>query len=112
MGTCAFDAIHQAGVRRFRPILLTTLTTFGGLTPMIFETSRQARFLIPMAVSICFGLLIATVLTLLYVPALFLIVADITNVFAGRWTENRGQRTDKNNKPVSILGHTKTVTIE
>ena len=43
-------AVREAGIHRFRPALLTTLTTFGGLAPMIFETSRQARFLIPMAV--------------------------------------------------------------
>ncbi|MGD9171158.1 MAG: efflux RND transporter permease subunit, partial [Candidatus Thiodiazotropha sp.] len=48
-GMLAFDAMVAAGVRRFRPILLTTVTTFGGLAPMIFETSRQARFMIPMA---------------------------------------------------------------
>jgi multidrug efflux pump subunit AcrB len=76
-GTCAFDAIHQAGVRRFRPILLTTLTTFGGLAPMIFETSRQARFMIPMAISLGFGILFATTITLVIVPCLYSIAEDI-----------------------------------
>ncbi|UCD49085.1 MAG: efflux RND transporter permease subunit [Phycisphaerales bacterium] len=76
-GTCAFDAIHQAGVRRFRPILLTTLTTFGGLAPMIFETSRQARFMIPMAISLGFGILFATSITLVIVPCLYSIAEDI-----------------------------------
>ncbi|BBO71511.1 multidrug resistance protein [Desulfosarcina alkanivorans] len=71
------DAIHVSGINRFRPILLTTLTTFGGLTPMIFETSRQARFLIPMAVSLGFGILFATLITLLLVPCLYLIVEDL-----------------------------------
>ncbi|MGD9309122.1 MAG: efflux RND transporter permease subunit [Desulfosarcina sp.] len=70
-------AISISGINRFRPILLTTLTTFGGLTPMIFETSRQARFLIPMAVSLGFGILFATLITLLLVPCLYLIVEDI-----------------------------------
>ena len=60
----AFEAIHQAGIRRFRPIMLTTLTTFGGLSPMIMETSRQARFMIPMAISLGFGILFATGITL------------------------------------------------
>jgi multidrug efflux pump subunit AcrB len=69
-------AIHISGINRFRPILLTTLTTFGGLTPMIFETSRQARFLIPMAVSLGFGILFATLITLVLVPCLYLIVGD------------------------------------
>jgi len=76
-GTCAFEAIHQAGVRRFRPILLTTLTTFGGLAPMIFETSRQARFMIPMAISLGFGILFATSITLVLVPCLYSIAEDI-----------------------------------
>ena len=70
-------AISQAGIRRFRPVLLTTLTTFGGLAPMIFETSRQARFLIPMALSVGFGILFATVITLILVPSLFLVVEDL-----------------------------------
>jgi multidrug efflux pump subunit AcrB len=71
------DAIHTSGINRFRAIMLTTLTTFGGLTPMIFETSRQARFLIPMAVSLGFGILFATLITLLLVPCLYLIVEDL-----------------------------------
>jgi multidrug efflux pump subunit AcrB len=69
-GVSPFDAIHQAGGRRFRPILMTTLTTFGGLSPMIFETSRQARFMIPMAISLGFGILFATSITLIIVPCL------------------------------------------
>jgi len=75
-GTGAFDAIHQAGVRRFRPILLTTLTTFGGLAPMIFETSRQARFMVPMAISLGYGILFATSITLVIVPSLYMIIED------------------------------------
>ena len=72
----AFEAIHQAGVRRFRPILLTTLTTFCGLDPMIFETSRQARFMIPMALSLGYGIVFATVLTLVLVPCLYMMLDD------------------------------------
>jgi len=75
------DAIHGAGIHRFRPIMLTTLTTFGGLAPMIFETSRQARFLIPMAVSLGFGIVFATLITLLLVPSLYLIVEDLRRLF-------------------------------
>ena len=74
-------AVISAGVRRFRPILLTTLTTFGGLAPMIFETSRQARFLIPMALSLGFGILFATVITLLLVPCLYLLIEDVKRAF-------------------------------
>jgi multidrug efflux pump subunit AcrB len=73
----AFDAIKQAGVRRFRPIILTTLTTFGGLTPIILETSNQANHLIPMAISLGFGIVFATGLILLLVPCLYLIFEDI-----------------------------------
>ncbi len=75
-GNSAFNAISAASTRRFRPVILTTLTTFGGLAPMIFETSRQARFLIPMALSLGFGILFATLITLLLVPSLYLIMED------------------------------------
>ena len=75
-GISAFEAIHQAGVRRFRPIMLTTLTTFGGLAPMIFETSMQARFLIPMAISLGYGILFATTITLVIVPCLYVLQED------------------------------------
>ncbi len=80
-GMDPWHAIHAAGVRRFRPIILTTLTTFGGLAPMIFETSRQARFIIPMAISLGFGILFATAIILVLVPSLYLLVEDVTNLF-------------------------------
>ncbi len=76
-GMSSYDAIHLAAIRRFRPIMLTTLTTFGGLAPMIFETSRQARFLIPMAISLGYGILFATAISLLLVPCFFLVVEDL-----------------------------------
>ncbi len=76
-GIGAVDAIQIAGLRRFRPIILTTLTTFGGLAPMIFETSRQARFMIPMALSLGFGILFATIITLILVPCLYLLIEDV-----------------------------------
>lgn len=76
-GLSPLDAVCRAAVRRFRPILLTTLTTFGGLAPMIFETSRQARFLIPMALSLGYGILFATAITLVIVPALYLMIDDL-----------------------------------
>jgi multidrug efflux pump subunit AcrB len=80
-GDDAHSAIFNAGVRRFRPILLTTLTTFGGLAPMIFETSRQARFMIPMAISLGYGLLFATAITLVLVPSLYVIREDLAHFF-------------------------------
>ena len=73
----AFDAIHAAGLRRFRPIILTTLTTFGGLTPIILETSRQAAYLIPMAISLGFGIVFATGIILLLVPCLYMVLEDL-----------------------------------
>jgi multidrug efflux pump subunit AcrB len=76
-----FEAITRAGTRRFRPIMLTTLTTFFGLAPMIFETSMQARFLIPMAISLGYGLLFATLIVLLLIPSFYLIVEDIRRLF-------------------------------
>ena len=72
-----FEAIRDAGLRRFRPIILTTLTTFGGLTPIILETSRQATHLIPMAISLGFGIVFATAIILVIVPSLYLILEDV-----------------------------------
>ena len=78
----AFDAISQAGLRRFRPILLTTLTTFGGLVPLIFEKSLQAQYIIPMAISLGFGILFSTAIILVLVPCLYLILEDLRRLFA------------------------------
>jgi multidrug efflux pump subunit AcrB len=75
-GMEAEDAAKAAGVRRFRPIMLTSLTTFFGLIPMILEPSVQARFLIPMALSLGFGVLFCTFTTLLIVPSLYMILED------------------------------------
>jgi len=69
-GIATTQAIINAATQRLRAVLLTSLTTIAGLTPLLFETSVQAQFLIPMAVSISFGLMFATVLVLLVVPAL------------------------------------------
>lgn len=82
-GMSVHDSIMTAGIQRFRPIVLTTLTTFGGLLPMIFETSRQARFLIPMAISLGFGILFATGITLLLIPSLTMILEDLGRLFKG-----------------------------
>jgi multidrug efflux pump subunit AcrB len=79
-GTSILDAARNAGVRRFRPILLTSLTTFAGLMPMLMEDDMQAKFLIPMAVSLGFGILFATAITLILVPSLYVILEDIRNM--------------------------------
>ena len=83
-GYSPFDAMFAAGVRRFRPIILTTLTTFCGLAPMIFETSRQAQFMVPMAISLGYGLLFATAITLVIVPSLYVIIDDIALILRGK----------------------------
>jgi multidrug efflux pump subunit AcrB len=80
-GLSTLESITAGGVRRFRPILLTSLTTFCGLAPMIFETSVQAQFLIPMAISLGFGILFVTFIALLLVPCLYLIVEDCKRLF-------------------------------
>jgi multidrug efflux pump subunit AcrB len=73
----AYGAIHEAGVLRFRLIMLTTFTTFGGLTPIILETSRQAYHLIPMAISLGFGILFATAIILVIVPCFYMALEDM-----------------------------------
>lgn len=70
-------SVYEAGAARFRPILLTSLTTFAGLTPLMLERSVQAKLLIPMAISLAFGVIFATAITLVLVPALYLIVEDL-----------------------------------
>jgi len=71
------DAVKDAGAARFRAVMLTSLTTFLGLMPLLFEKSVQAQFLIPMATSLAFGILFATIITLFLVPSLYLILDDI-----------------------------------
>ena len=76
-GMPLMEAVSTAGAARLRPVLLTSLTTFAGLTPLIFEKSTQAQFLIPMAVSLGFGILFATFITLLLVPLNYLVLEDL-----------------------------------
>ncbi|MFT5658137.1 MAG: multidrug efflux pump subunit AcrB [Gammaproteobacteria bacterium] len=76
-GVPIYKALEEAACQRLRAVVLTSLTTIAGLTPLLFETSRQAQFLIPMAVSIAFGLAFATVLILLVIPAMLSIYEDV-----------------------------------
>lgn len=76
-GEAMINAIRSAGTKRFRPIMLTSATTFIGLMPLMVETSSEAQFLIPMAISISFGVLFATFVSLLLIPAMYLIFEDI-----------------------------------
>ena len=79
-GSSPLESITAAAVRRFRPIMLTSLTTFFGLAPMIFETSIQAKFLTPMAISLGYGILFVTVIALILVPSFYMIVEDVKRV--------------------------------
>ena len=78
------DAVVQAGAARFRPILLTSLTTAAGVTPLMLETSLQAQFMIPMAVAMASGVLFSTMITLLLVPSVYLIVEDFRSIIGLR----------------------------
>ena len=88
-GVNLMEAVRNAGVARFRAILLTSLTTFAGLMPLIFEKSTQAQFLIPMAVSLGFGILFATFITLILVPVCYLLLEDVIQLFKPRQAEAR-----------------------
>lgn len=79
-GKSIVDAAWEAGAARFRPIVLTSLTTFAGLSPMLFETDLQAKFLIPMAISLGFGILFATFITLILVPCVYLLLEDLKSL--------------------------------
>ena len=90
-GEHAFEAAVQASRARLRPILLTSITTIAGLAPLMLERSFQAQFLIPMAISLVFGLMFATALTLLLLPVFYLIFEDVRMgvrwLVTGRYTD-------------------------
>ena len=90
-GKSVVDAVLNAGVARFRPVLLTSLTTFFGLLPLLFEKSVQAQFLIPMGISLGFGILFATVITLIMVPVNVIIVEDIRRFIDSLYRDTHGQ---------------------
>jgi len=100
-GMNLFDALREAGKRRFRAILLTTLTTFSGLMPLILEKSMQAAYLKPMAASIAFGVLFATIITLVIIPCFIAIFNDIKRVvfflFKGRVPSREEMEARSNN---------------
>ncbi len=75
------EVIREAGMARFRPILLTSMTTFAGLTPLMLETSLQAKFMIPMAISLAYGVVFATFITMVLVPAEYRILEDFRRIF-------------------------------
>ena len=87
-GKSNLEAAMAAGPRRFRPILLTSVTTFVGLFPLLIEKSVQAKFLVPMAISLAFGVLFATLITLILVPTSYMVIEDIKGVFYKYFKKN------------------------
>jgi len=85
-------AVSQAGSARFRPILLTSLTTFGGILPTMFEKSTQAQFVLPMGISLAWGVLFATFITLILVPTCYLILEDIKSGLSRYWNWQIGRK--------------------
>lgn len=88
-GEGAFASLVKAGVGRFRPIMLTSFTTFIGLLPIMFERSTDAQFLKPTIVSLAFGVFFATFVTLIFVPAMYAVGADIARFYRWAWTGER-----------------------
>jgi multidrug efflux pump subunit AcrB len=84
MGDPLVRAVSDAGVARFRPIVLTTMTTFAGLSPLLMEQRLGAKFLIPMATSLAFGVLFATAISLFLIPAGYVILDDLRRLFGGK----------------------------
>ena len=83
-GTDLKKAVILSGVKRFRPIFLTSITTFAGLIPLMFDRAIHAQFLKPMAVSLGFGILFATVITLMLIPCLYLVLYDLKALFSSK----------------------------
>jgi multidrug efflux pump subunit AcrB len=79
-GADLMEAVRSAGVARFRPIVLTSMTTFAGLTPLLLERSVSAQFLIPMAISLGFGVVFSAAITLFLVPSIYLILEDLKGI--------------------------------
>ncbi len=98
------EALIESGPRRFRPVLLTSLTTVAGMLPLLTERSFQAQVLIPMATSLCFGLVFSTVLVLILVPVLYRLYAEF--VMGVRWEsgDDRGSGADGGSADRSVTG--------
>ncbi|MEQ6165666.1 efflux RND transporter permease subunit [Ekhidna sp. MALMAid0563] len=93
-GQSVYQAAYNAGLARFRPIMLTSLTTVLGLYPLIKETSFQAQFLIPMAISVAYGVLFGTIIILLFFPVFILIANDLRRYAKWLWTGDKPSRED------------------
>jgi multidrug efflux pump subunit AcrB len=95
LGVPLMQAVNDAATKRFRAILLTSLTTFFGLVPIVLETSLQAQIVIPMAASLAFGILFATVITLFLIPSLYLILNDVGTWWREAWNHVLGRKADR-----------------
>ena len=102
-GMPLLDAVRMAGGARFRAIVLTSLTTFAGLLPLLFEKSTQAQFLIPMAVSLGFGILFATAITLFLVPINYLLLEDWKALVTRYWRWQIGKAPATENEPAQAV---------
>lgn len=98
-GTDKLTAVVESGMKRFRAILLTSLTTFAGLVPMLLEDSLQAQEIIPMAISLAFGIVFATVITLLLIPSLYMILDDLNAWWHGRSGATAGGHSPAETQP-------------
>lgn len=99
-------AVIESGTRRFRPIFLTSLTTFVGLMPLLFDRSLQAQFLIPMATSLAFGILFATAITLYLIPSAYVAAEEIRELLGKAWVWWRypsGKPEDETEKPDAVI---------
>jgi multidrug efflux pump subunit AcrB len=99
LGVPLAQAVNDAARKRFRAILLTSLTTFFGLIPIVLETSLQAQIVIPMAASLAFGILFATVITLFLVPSLYLILDDFGHWWREAWSHALPERFRRDKRP-------------
>ena len=105
----AHDAIIEAGKLRLRPIILTTVTTSVGLFPIILEKSIQAQFLIPMAISLAYGVAIGTVFILIFFPVLIMLLNDVRVYLKYLWT---GVRPEREDVEVAIILHKRKMKYE
>jgi multidrug efflux pump subunit AcrB len=90
-GMSVMDAVLTSGGARFRPVLLTSLTTFAGLTPLLLDQSTQAEFLKPMAISLGFGILFTTVITLIVVPINYIVAYRAKHAVLNFWNGTANQ---------------------
>ncbi len=93
-GMALFEAVSTAGASRFRPVMLTSLTTFIGLMPLLFEKSTQAQFLIPMAISLGFGILFATFITLILVPVNYMLLERVSELLGKKSLPPAAEQTE------------------